>query len=141
MIHVLYFGSPGFHQFRSWVLTQHGSSSHAEVASHTAELEGLANRIYNYVLGGVEENEEEDETEEEEKKEESEEEEEKVEKDWQQMLAQVPIFKKKQKQKPKSECMRKTVFIDVTKNNPLCAVMHVKIVLGVSAVAPVHRNW
>ena len=29
----------------------HHSSSHAVVASHTEELEGLAIRIYNYVLG------------------------------------------------------------------------------------------
>ena len=48
---------------------------------HTAELEGATSRIYNYVLGGFGEKE---------KKE-------KIGEDWQQMLAQVPIFKKKKK--------------------------------------------
>ena len=37
--------------FRFWAQTQQCSSSHAEVASHIAELEGPT-RIYNYVLGG-----------------------------------------------------------------------------------------
>ena len=45
--------------------------------SHITEPEGRTTRIYNYVLGGFGER----------KKE-------KI-KDWQQMLAQVPIFKKK----------------------------------------------
>ena len=48
---------------------------YAEVASHIAEPEGPATRIYNYVLGGFGEK--------------------KKKEDWQQMLAQVPIFKEK----------------------------------------------
>ena len=34
-----------------WILTWHHSSSHAEVVSHIAELEGPTTKIYNYVLG------------------------------------------------------------------------------------------
>ena len=34
----------------------HGSSGHAEVASHTAQPEGPTTKIYNYVLGGFGEN-------------------------------------------------------------------------------------
>ena len=49
------------------------------MVSHTAQPEGPTTKIYNYVLGGIW-----GEKEEEEKKE-----------DWQQLLAQVPIFKKK----------------------------------------------
>ena len=49
----------------------------AEVASHTAQPEGPTTRIYNYALGGFGEK----------KKKEKD--------DWQQMLAQEPIFKKK----------------------------------------------
>ena len=49
---VLCFSSPGFRQFRSWAQTQQHSSSHAEAASHIAELEEPTTRIYNYVLGG-----------------------------------------------------------------------------------------
>ena len=48
----LCFSSPGFHQFGSWAKTWHHSSSHAEMASHTAQPEGPTTRIYNYVLGG-----------------------------------------------------------------------------------------
>ena len=48
----LCFGSPGFHQFGSWVQTCHHSSSHAEAVSHIAELDGFTTRIYNYLLGG-----------------------------------------------------------------------------------------
>ena len=33
--------------------TWHHSSSHAEVASHIVQPEGLATRIYNYVLGAL----------------------------------------------------------------------------------------
>ena len=44
------FGGPGFHLFGSWMQTWHRSWSHAEVASHIAELEGSTTRIYNYVL-------------------------------------------------------------------------------------------
>ena len=47
------------------------------VAAHIEELEGLTTEIYNYVLGGCGE-----------KKAEKK-------KDWQQLLAQVPIFKKR----------------------------------------------
>ena len=46
-------------------------------ASHIAQPEALTTKIYNYILGGFGER----------KKEKKE--------DWQQMLAQVPIFKKK----------------------------------------------
>ena len=49
--------------------------------SHTAQAEGPTNRIYNYVLGDFEE---------EKKKKEKEK--------WQQMLANVPIFKRKTKE-------------------------------------------
>ena len=63
--------------------TWHCSSSHAEVASNIAQPEALITRIYNYVLRGFGEK----------KKEEKEKEEE----DWQQLLAQVPIFKRKTK--------------------------------------------
>ena len=53
------------------------ASSHAETASHIAKPEGPTTRIYNYVLGGFGEKR-------------------KIkEQDWQQMLAQVPILKKK----------------------------------------------
>ena len=56
----------------------HCSSDHAEVASHVPLLEGPTTKLYNYVLGGIwGENKAE-------KK-----------KDWQQLLAQVPILKKK----------------------------------------------
>ena len=63
--------------FRSWEWTWHHSSSHVEVASHVTQQKDLQPRIYNYVLGGFAE-----------KK--------KKKNDWQQMLAQVTIFKKKQ---------------------------------------------
>ena len=43
--------------FRSWASTQHRSSSHAEAVYHIEELEEPATRIYNYVLGGFEEEE------------------------------------------------------------------------------------
>ena len=59
-----------------WILGADCSSGRAEVVSHMAQPEGPATRIYSYVLGGFGE-----------KKEEK--------KDWQQMLAQLPIFKKK----------------------------------------------
>ena len=61
-----------------WILgaTWRGSSGCAEVASHIAQPEGHATRIYNYVRGGAVWGE----------KEKNE--------DWQQMLAQVTIFKK-----------------------------------------------
>ena len=45
-------GSPGFHQFESWVQTWHRSSGHAIAASHIAEPEGPTTRICNYILGG-----------------------------------------------------------------------------------------
>ena len=58
----------------------HGTmSGHAEAASHMPQLEGPTTRIYNYVLGDFGE-----------KKGEKKE-------DHQQMLAQVPVFKKKRK--------------------------------------------
>ena len=48
-------GSPGFGWFRSWAQTCHHSSGHAEAASHIAQTEALTTRIYNYILGGFEE--------------------------------------------------------------------------------------
>ena len=51
------------------------------------QLEGPATGIYSYVLGGFGEIKQK-----------------KIKKDWQQSLAQVPIFKKKQKQKKWKEC-------------------------------------
>ena len=61
-------------QFGSWARTWHCSSGHAEVASHMPQIEGPTTKIYNYVLGEFWE-----------KKQKK--------KDWQQLLAQVPIFK------------------------------------------------
>ena len=55
---------------RILVQTWHRSSGHAEAASHMPQPEGPTTRIYNYVLGALWGEEE----------------------DWQQMLAQVPIF-------------------------------------------------
>ena len=57
--------------------TWHHSSGHIEAASHVPQLEGPTTKIYNYVLGKfggkkAERNKKED---------------------WQQLLAQVPIFK------------------------------------------------
>ena len=72
---------PGFRQFGSWVWTWHRSSGHAEEASYIAQPEALTTRVYNYALKGF--------GDEEEKKKK------KKNKDWQQMLAEVPIFKKK----------------------------------------------
>ena len=76
-VFVLHFGGLGFHWFRSQALTRHCSSGHAEVVSHIAQPEALTTRIYNYVLGSF-----------------GEKKEKKKKEDWQQMLAQVPIFKK-----------------------------------------------
>ena len=45
-------GGPGFHWFESWAQTWHRSSSHTEMMSHIAQLEGPTTRIYKYVLGG-----------------------------------------------------------------------------------------
>ena len=59
----------------SWVQTWPRSSGHAEAVPYVAQPEGPTIRIYNYVLGSCGE-----------KKEKK--------KDWQQTLAQVPIFKK-----------------------------------------------
>ena len=75
-VHVVCFGGLGFLQFSSWVWTWHCSSSHTEMASHIAQPGEPTTRIYNYVLGSFGE-----------KKKEK--------KDWQQTLAQVSIFKKK----------------------------------------------
>ena len=73
---MLHFGSPGFHRFGPGGLTWHRSAGNAEAASHMAEPERPMIRIDNYVLGGFRE-----------KK--------KKKKDWQQMLAQGLILKKK----------------------------------------------
>ncbi|XP_070078583.1 transmembrane protein 65 isoform X2 [Equus caballus] len=45
----------GFHRLGSWARTRHRSSGHTEVVSHMAQPEGPTTRMYNYVLGGVEE--------------------------------------------------------------------------------------
>ena len=58
-------------------LMQTGSSGHAEAASHMPQLEGPTIKIYTYVLEGFGEKKQ------------------GKKKDWQQLLAQVPIFKKK----------------------------------------------
>ena len=44
-----------FHWFGSWAWTKHRSSSHAEVVSYIAKLEGPTVRIYSCVLEGFEE--------------------------------------------------------------------------------------
>ena len=61
-------------------------SSCAEAASHMPQLEGFTTKIYNYVLGGF-----------------GEKKAEKKKEDWQQLLAQVPIFKKKRKKELRDE--------------------------------------
>ena len=66
----------GFAGSESWAWTRHHSTSHAEVASHISQLEGPTTTIHNDVVGGFGM-----------KK--------KKNKDWQQMLAQVPILKKR----------------------------------------------
>ena len=76
-VHVLCFSNPGFCGLGSQARTWHHSLGHAEAASHMAQPEGPTTRMYNYVLGLWGE------------------EEEKKKEDWQQMLAQVPSFKKK----------------------------------------------
>ncbi|XP_070488136.1 transmembrane protein 65 isoform X1 [Equus przewalskii] len=45
----------GFHRLGSWARTRHRSSGHTEGMSHMAQPEGPTTRMYNYVLGGVEE--------------------------------------------------------------------------------------
>ena len=98
------FRGPGFHWFRSWVEIWHRSSSHAEVAPHIAQTEGRATGGYNYVLAGFGE-----------KKKGK-----KEKKDWQQMLAQVPVFKKKpKKQKTTLRYLTpiRMAIITKTKNN------------------------
>ena len=62
-----------FCQFRSWARTWHCLSGHAEAVSCIAQSERPTRRMYNCGLGGFGE---------------------KKKKDWQQMLAQVPNFKK-----------------------------------------------
>ena len=59
---------------QTWYL----SSGRAETASHIAQPEGPTTRIYNYVLGALGRRR-------------------RKKRGWQQMLAQVPIFKKKAK--------------------------------------------
>ena len=60
----------------------HHSSGHIEAASHIPQLEGCATQIYNRVRGQVWGDKAG-----------------KKKKDWQQLLAQVPIFKKNKKNK------------------------------------------
>ena len=76
---MLHYGGPGFLWFGSWARTWHHSSGHIEVASHVLQLEEPTTKIYNYILWGFGEKKQK----------------EKEEEDWQQLLAQVPIFKKK----------------------------------------------
>ena len=68
-----------FRRFGSRAQTWHCSRGHAEAEYHMPQPEGPTARLYNYVLGHFEEKQK--------KKEKKE--------DWQQMLVQVPIFKKK----------------------------------------------
>ena len=72
---------PRVSQFGSRAWTRHPSLGHAEVASHTPQPEGPTTKIYNYVLGGFGEKKE------------------KKREEWQQLLAQVPIFKKKKRKR------------------------------------------
>ena len=67
----------GFAGSDPWARTWHRSSGHGEAASHMPQLEGPATKIYNCVLGGY-----------------GEVKQKKKKKDWQQLLAQVPILKK-----------------------------------------------
>ena len=60
--------------------TWHRSSGHVEAASHMPQLEGSATKIYNYAPGGIW----------------GDKAEKKKREDWQQLLAQVPIFEKKE---------------------------------------------
>ena len=69
-------GGPGFRQFRSWAQTWHCSSGHGEVVSRMPQLGGPTIKIYRYILGGFGEKKA------------------GKKKDWQWLLAQVPIFKK-----------------------------------------------
>ena len=74
---MLPFGGLGFFWFGSWAQTWHHSSGHAQAVSHIAQPEALTTRIYNYVLGGLGRRRRK-----------------KREEDWEQMIVQVPIFKK-----------------------------------------------
>ena len=80
-VHALHFGGPGFHWFGSWAPTWHHSSGHVEVVSHMPQLEEPTSKIYT-MYGGI-----------------WREKAEKKEEDWQQLLAQVPILRKRQKSK------------------------------------------
>ena len=80
------FGGPGFCWFGSWAWTWHRLSGHAEAASHVPQLEGPTTEIYNYVLVGF-----------------GEKKQGKKKEDWQQLLAQVPIFKKTKYRKASKE--------------------------------------
>ena len=68
-----------------WILgaawTWHRSPGHVEAVSHVRQPEALTTRIHNYVLGSFGEKKKKKKT------------------DWQQLLAQVPIFKKKKRKK------------------------------------------
>ena len=75
-------GGPGFHQFGSWARTWQCWSGHAEAVSHMPQLEGPQLKYATMYWGNLGR-----------KSREKEEEEE----DWQQLLAQVPIFEKKRK--------------------------------------------
>ena len=79
---------PGFRCFRSWAQTWHCSYGHVEAASHMPQLEGPTTTIYNYIMRGFGEKKQ------------------KKKEDQQQLLAQVPIFLKKEK-KCMYECTKK----------------------------------
>ena len=79
-VHALHCGGLGFHQFGSWVPTLHRSSSHAEGVPRMPQLGGLTTKKYTTLYWGESRGKKED---------------------WQQLLAQVPIFKKTQKKEIK----------------------------------------
>ena len=66
----------GFHQFPSWARTWHHSSGHAEVVSHMPQLEGPQLKYAAMYWGDLGSKSR------------------KKKENWQQLLAQVPIFKK-----------------------------------------------
>ena len=75
------FGGPGFHWFGSWVRTWHCSSGHVEAVSHMPQLEGATTKNIQLRTGWTG----------------GEKVGEKKKEDWQQLLVQVPIFKKKER--------------------------------------------
>ena len=94
-VRMLHCGSSGIHRFGSWAWTWHHSSGHTGVASHVPQLEGPTTKRYNHVLGGFRE-----------KKSRKEKKE-----DWQQLLAQVPIFKKNKKGKKENQFQKQKEWV------------------------------